>query len=655
MSNETLKSVITPNEKHIRNIFESSKSYFIDIFQREYKWNSENIETLLNDIELRFLLHDRNIVEPQEIQNDVVSRFSPYFMNTFLVSKTSSNTSIVDGQQRLTTFLLILIKFLDIAKIIENSSDSYQQKTFSTKIIEKLIYETDDFDNATCFKIYNENRENVLKSIIEKKGYQPEDETQQNILSNYQIIDKYYENFFFDINDKLYDIQKYTYYVSYILDKLSIVEITIEQKENIAMIFEVVNDRGLGLLPYEILKGKIIGNLSEDDKEIANNIWVGLQDKYFNTKIENSTESKIDLDNFFKTYLRSKFANSEKDYEKYEYNYHYEIYKNKEIRNYFGDFNDNQLLFKKIKEDIKYFADLYLQIRSSYDYPELIFNKLLDQNQQYLLILSAIEYNDPNKEEKIKFISKKFDQLHTALRLLDCYESNSFQKIVYKLNKSIRNKNIETIENVFNELLISYLEENEYIETDTYSEIKELFHFERFKNMYNRWTNFSKYILMRIDRELSELLDKPSYCSEDLKELEERFNKNRRRKYGLHLEHIYAYNEKNIALFTEDSVFDEAGFINHRNKFGAVLLLKDKQNLSSNNDFYEQKKSDYATSNFIWNELLVGHLSSTDYGQLPNDIKFGKYDENEDGVLPLIAVEKRQEEMFKIIQRIWKF
>jgi len=33
------------------------------------------------------------------------------------------------------------------------------------------------------------------------------------------------------------------------------------------MIFEVVNDRGLGLKPYEIIKGKLIGNLPASHKE----------------------------------------------------------------------------------------------------------------------------------------------------------------------------------------------------------------------------------------------------------------------------------------------------------------------------------------------------------------------------------------------------
>lgn len=47
MKEKILKNVITPNEKYLRSIFENTRSYFIDIYQREYKWTSDNIRTLL--------------------------------------------------------------------------------------------------------------------------------------------------------------------------------------------------------------------------------------------------------------------------------------------------------------------------------------------------------------------------------------------------------------------------------------------------------------------------------------------------------------------------------------------------------------------------------------------------------------------------------
>jgi len=168
---------------------------------------------------------------------------------------------------------------------------------------------------------------------------------------------------------------------------------------------------------------------------------------------------------------------------------------------------------------------LYLRLRTSYDDEYLIFNKLLDQNQQYLLLLSNILMNDPHEQEKITAITRKFDQIHVILRLLDAYDSNEFQRLIYPLNVNIRDKDIDSVIAAFDKMLIDTLETAGLIVAGQHTEAKELFEYERFKGVRNQWINFSKYILMRVDRYLAKLIDKPSYASVDLEELEERFNK----------------------------------------------------------------------------------------------------------------------------------
>src|ERR1043165_3654963 len=107
---EIVTSLITPNAKTINEVFQKKERYFIDIYQRDYKWEKSQVETLLRDIELRFNLTDRKVTDPKKIKDDVVNRYKPYFLNTYLTCKTANYISIVDGQQRLTTFLIMLIK-----------------------------------------------------------------------------------------------------------------------------------------------------------------------------------------------------------------------------------------------------------------------------------------------------------------------------------------------------------------------------------------------------------------------------------------------------------------------------------------------------------------------------------------------------------------
>ena len=175
---KTLRTVITPNDQLLRQVFSVAKAYYIDIYQREYKWTKENVKTLLRDIEVYFEQHPRTKQDPRDIQAEVQEHFEPYFLNTYLTHSTATNIFIVDGQQRLTTLLLILIKLRQIVKAIE-ADTTYTERTFSSQRLDELIFESDDFGDATRFKIYNENREGAFRKLVESSPFDPKDETQE--------------------------------------------------------------------------------------------------------------------------------------------------------------------------------------------------------------------------------------------------------------------------------------------------------------------------------------------------------------------------------------------------------------------------------------------------------------------------------------------
>ena len=656
-SQTTVQKLITPHDQFIRAVFNKQRRYFIDIYQRDYKWTEKQVKTLLNDLEVRFEMGKRSRMEAKEIQQDVLEHFDPYFLNTYLTHTSTVATSIVDGQQRLTTLLVMLIKLYQILQKVEASPAS-QGKTFKPGALKPLIFEENDFGSATHFKIYNPNREAQLRALVEGIDLTPMDETQKRLKENFATVSDYFDNFFRAETDPSgFDLVKLTYYITYLLDRVSIVEISIERQDNVAMIFEVVNDRGLGLKTYEILKGKLIGNLPQKDKEDANQIWVALQDLYYRSELKNATEASIDLDDFFRIYFRAKFAKSENDYVAFEKDYHYEIYRRKELLAHFGGFRDHLVLFNRIKNEIQYFARLYQELKTDYSEQRehLLYNKLLEQNQQYLLIMSAVCLDDPQREAKIRTISAKFDQLHVVLRVLGAYDSNSFQRLIYGLNESLRNKDEAECRQVFDDLIINTLKDQERLEKGFAGSVPDIFTYERFKSAHNNAANFSKYLLMRIDRWLSQLLDKPSYCKAPLAEVEERFNKTNRKRYGMHLEHIYAFNDSNRALFIDPNtgLFDEAVFQQIRNQLGMVLLLKDLQNLSSNNDIYRDKLDDYAKSDIIWNQLLAGHLPSVDVKVLPEPFQNAAIAADVTGAFPKDKVEQRQRLFFEAFKTIW--
>src|SRR4051812_47900828 len=93
---QTVQKLITPNDQSIRAVFSASRAYYIDIYQREYKWTDQQVKTLLNDLEVRFSLGPRPRTAPREISQDVLERFEPYFLNPYLTHVSPTATSIVD-------------------------------------------------------------------------------------------------------------------------------------------------------------------------------------------------------------------------------------------------------------------------------------------------------------------------------------------------------------------------------------------------------------------------------------------------------------------------------------------------------------------------------------------------------------------------------
>ena len=85
------------------------KSYYIDFYQREYVWGEETVKILLKDITYHFSLSYK---ENEDITRENINKYNWYYLNVCLINKDKETGKeyIVDGQQRLTSLSLILIK-----------------------------------------------------------------------------------------------------------------------------------------------------------------------------------------------------------------------------------------------------------------------------------------------------------------------------------------------------------------------------------------------------------------------------------------------------------------------------------------------------------------------------------------------------------------
>lgn len=235
-------SKLNIDQKNIYGLFSDKKSDFlIPDYQRPYAWGEEQCLTLWDDI--------FNFAFP----GDDCSKFDEneeYFLGsivTFLNEK--KQKEVIDGQQRLTTMLLLLRAFYDKFR---NMKDKNSENVRG--MISKCIWKTDEFSNANYdeLKIDSEVATDDDKTEfldILKTG--DADKTKKS---------KYAENFRFfqrKIDKFLSDYPSYFQFLpARILNNCILLPIEAESQETALRIFSTLNDRGLPLSDADIFKSQ---------------------------------------------------------------------------------------------------------------------------------------------------------------------------------------------------------------------------------------------------------------------------------------------------------------------------------------------------------------------------------------------------------------
>lgn len=618
---------ISPDKQNIDSLF-SNTAYYIDFYQREYKWNKEPVERLLEDIFFKFNL-EYQFREKEELSpsKEIVTAYYPwYYLNTYVTNVIDGKVYIVDGQQRLTTLTLILIKLYHLSK-------AFDSVTFTEWIKRKIVGYSGPKEE---FWMNHVKHKKTLDALLKddsdlKKIPQDTGVGAENMVANYIIISKWLDN---DLPNK----HKFETFVFYYLYRLVLINLSVEQT-NVPMVFEVINDRGVKLKPYEILKGKLLGQIDKIELEELelNELW----DEKVNA-VNEIWEDEIDF--FFWAFLRARYTQKVADFPKIsEENYH---------RIIFTDEFNSRLKLKNSPAEIKkflineftYYANLYLKIQEANNeldesFPHVYYNVLNEQNTQFMLIMAGCKVNDKEEDQKIKSISSELDRFCSLLKLQRVYDSNRFNDMILEIVLKIRDQSPDGYREIFNTLLL-----NELNTRNQLSNITKPFSYAYFKEVsVNDLNNkFLRYFFARVEQFLADGCNlKMKHNFGDLVTKTGSVN-------GFHIEHIMAYNDENLALFEED----EEVFNQQRNRLGGILLLKGRDNISSNDEIYKKKLKSYANT-LYWNETLRedSYKSKLDLRDLIERHKLNLRPLDSFGPAEL---EERQKVLYNIAKIIWK-
>lgn len=247
-------SKLNVDQKTIFDLFSDKKSDFlIPDYQRPYAWDEEQCQTLWDDI-FQFSFPDNNY-ENFDDSND------EYFLGAIVTYKNEKGKSeVIDGQQRLTTLMLLLRAFYDK---FTNMKDTNSIRT--RERIEKCIWKTDTFGTAdkNSLKIDSEvATDNDKLEFLEllRTGVVKKESKGQYVL-NYQFFQKKIDEFLNDYPSF------FPYLPARILANCILLPIEAESQDTALRIFSTLNDRGLPLSDADIFKANFYKYFSDLNKK----------------------------------------------------------------------------------------------------------------------------------------------------------------------------------------------------------------------------------------------------------------------------------------------------------------------------------------------------------------------------------------------------
>ena len=258
-------SKLNVDQKTIMLLFSDKKSDFlIPDYQRPYAWEEMQCQTLWDDI-FSFAFPDNNC--------DKFDSNEEYFLGSIVTFENERNKKeVIDGQQRLTTLMLLLRAFY--AKF-NNMQDENSKST--RERIAQCLWKTNEFGqaNLNVLKIDSEvatdNDKDEFLEIL-KTGVVQKDQ-KSNYAKNYRFFQEKIDNF----------LSEYPSYFAYlparILGNCILLPVEAESQDTALRIFSTLNDRGLPLSDADIFKAQFYKHYgAKNQKESFIEQWKELEE-----------------------------------------------------------------------------------------------------------------------------------------------------------------------------------------------------------------------------------------------------------------------------------------------------------------------------------------------------------------------------------------
>lgn len=289
--------------------------FVIPVYQRNYAWQKQNCEQLLDDI--LSIAKDTNKQHFLGTITYIRHPIQPY----------GDEFVIIDGQQRITTLMLLL-------KAMQSKT---KDENLSVGISSYLNLGINKDKTKLRLKPIKKDRE-ALEYVM--SGRWTEFTGFSNIKDNY----RFFTNEINKVLEKGYEIGQI--FNSFSQLQISMIELEQSKGDDPQLVFERINATGIHLKGLDLIRNFLMMELSPNEQERIFNYWAGIENLLGNEK-----DSEKIISKFISVYLRIYYGKSLKDDEKDIYNKFKQLRKN-------NFYNDSE----KILKDMLKFARIYKMI-----------------------------------------------------------------------------------------------------------------------------------------------------------------------------------------------------------------------------------------------------------------------------------------------------
>lgn len=240
------------DQKKVKDLFQEKKvEFLIPDYQRPYAWGEQHCRTLWDDL-FNFAFPDDN--------NENFNDEDEYFLGPIVTFRNKQRQlEVIDGQQRLTTLMLLLRAFYNKLKIQKD-----QHSIGMKKEIERCLWKTDmhgDFDinqMKISSEVATENDSEEFSKILR-------DGKAEGMKSLYAKNFRYFEG---KVEDFLqHHIVTFANFPGIILYNCVLLPIEADSQDTALRIFSTLNDRGKQLSDADIFKAQFYKRYKDAGKK----------------------------------------------------------------------------------------------------------------------------------------------------------------------------------------------------------------------------------------------------------------------------------------------------------------------------------------------------------------------------------------------------